>query len=146
MHTFGIYRKGLRHLARRLKDGKPSAIMRTAELMAKELPNGSVVVPMPSHLGRATVMLSVALRIAELRHDIRVIDALEVAQHQGMYVAKRSGNRLPHLTMRLICDLPSLPICVIDNVIDTGTTFSAAQAALGDAELYAVAHTTERSK
>ena len=140
MHTIGLYRRGLRHLAKRLKDGKPSAIIRTAEIFAKILPTDSVIIPMPSHNGRATVMLEVADAVSSIRRDCRTADILSADPHCGQYAAKKTGAATPHIVMHLDGEAPRNAV-IIDNVIDTGATYRAAQAVLPNAELYAIAHT-----
>lgn len=139
IEAFGHYGGSLRHLALRVKDGRESALRRAAELMAARLPAGAVVVPMPSHLGRAAAMLGVAERIGLARPDMAVCDALEAAPHASRYADKKAGRRPEGVRMRLLRPLPSGRVFIIDNCVDTGETFRAASAAIPGAFLLAIA-------
>lgn len=139
--AFGRYGGSLRHLALRVKDGKPSALRRTAELMSGQIPVGAAVVPMPSHLGRATAMLAVAELIGQTRPDVTICDALEAEPHAGSYAAKKAGRRPEAIRMRLRRPVPHGRVFIIDNCVDTGATFRAARAAIPDATLLVLATT-----
>ncbi len=143
IETFGHYGGSLRHLALRVKDGKESALRCVAELMATRLPAGAVVVPMPSHLGRATTMLGVAERIGLTRPDVAICDALGAVPHASRYADKKAGRRTEGVRMRLLRPLPSGKVFIIDNCVDTGETFRAASAAIPGALLLAIATTKD---
>ena len=141
IEAFGRYGGSLRHLALRMKDGNPSALRRAAELMASRIPAGAVVVPMPSHRGRATTMLAVAECIGRTRPDVSVCDALEAEPHASSYAAKKAGRRPEAIRMRLRQPVPHGRVFIIDNCVDTGATFRAACAAIPDATLLVLATT-----
>lgn len=127
----GRYGGELRRLAIRVKGGEASALRTAAALLAERLPCGAVVVPMPSHRGRAEAMLGVAERVGALRPDVAVCDALEAAPHGGRYAAKRDRRDAGRVRMRMRLTPPSArQIVVIDNCVDAGATFRAARAAL----------------
>ena len=127
----GRYNGELRRLAIRVKGGEASALRTAAALLAERLPCGAVVVPMPSHRGRAEAMLGVAERVGALRPDVAVCDALEAAPHGGRYAAKRDRRDAGRVRMRMRLTPPSArQIVVIDNCVDAGATFRAARAAL----------------
>lgn len=146
IEAIGRYGGSLRRLALRVKDGRRSALLRAAALMAGRVPTGAVVVPMPSHLGRAAATLAVAEGIWRIRPDVSVCDALEAAPHGGRYAAKKAGRTPEAVRMRLRQSVPhGRRVFVIDNCVDTGATFRAASAALPDASLLVLA-TTGNSK
>lgn len=142
--SVGKYRRGLRTLARLVKIGKRSAIERVAELMAARIPNGCSVVPMPSHSGRATVMLEVARLVCKRREDLQLCDVLTCEPHAGVFEAKRNGLDVPSVRMSAR-EMPQDAV-VIDNVIDTGTTWNAARRAIPSACLLTVARVSKRGE
>lgn len=149
MKAIGPYTGSLRHLALRVKDGKRSAIERAADLLAWNLPADAVIIPMPSHEGRATTMLEVA-RVMANRHYMVMLDALECVPHDGNYVAKKRGYGLPTISMSCrLCSYGDIVFLnqnlhrtyVIDNCVDTGATFAAARKAIPGVKLLALAST-----
>lgn len=148
--SLGPYTGSLRHLALRVKDGKRSAIERAADLLARNLPVGALVIPMPSHEGRATTMLEVARAIVRRHEDMIMLDALECVPHDGNYVTKKRGYGLPTISMSCrLCAYGDIVFLqqnihhayVIDNCVDTGATFTAASKAIPGLKLLALAST-----
>ncbi len=72
-----------------------------------------------------------------------VCDALEADPHGGRYAAKRGRRDAGRVRMRLRLTPPcARPVVVIDNCVDAGATFRAADAALPTgASLLAIAAT-----
>lgn len=150
IRAIGLYTGSLRHLALRVKDGKRSAIERAADILASNLPVGAMVIPMPSHEGRATTMLEVARAIVRRRGDMVVVDALECVPHGGNYNAKKRGHSLPTISMSCrLCSHGDIVLLrkslgkayIIDNCVDTGATFAAASRAIPGVRLLALAST-----
>ena len=122
MIWFGRYEGWLRLLAHGVKDGDAECIRKAAILFDLMLPNGCVVVPMPSHTGEARQMLAVANDMLGNRH---VVDMLSCDSHESCYSQKKDGFTPAPFEMR--CKPWMLPkrcseVYVIDNVICTGVT------------------------
>lgn len=118
-------------LARRVKGGDPSVIREAAGMMASTLalPPDGVLIPVPSHLGRATDMLLLSQAISELT-GLPVLDILCGPERTSVYHLKKAGMPLPDpsaLGLRLHGDLPcGVTPLLVDNVIGTGLTMKAA--------------------
>ena len=126
MIWFGRYEGWLRMLAHGVKDYDEECIRKAAKLFDLMLPEGCAIVPMPSHDGMSSQMLAVALRMPWRR---RVVDMLRCDQHESCYTQKKDGfTPAPFRMWCRPCMLPNecVEVYVIDNVICTGTTASAA--------------------
>lgn len=126
MIWFGRYEGWLRLLAHGVKDGDGECVRKAAKLFDLMLPDGCVVVPMPSHTGEARQMLAVANRMPGNRH---VVDMLRCEPHESCYTQKKDG--FTPAPFEMWCNPWMFPsgcgeVYVIDNVICTGTTASAA--------------------
>lgn len=126
MIWFGRYEGWLRMLANGVKDYDEECIKKAARLFDLMLPDGCVVVPMPSHEGVPMQMLAVAVRMPGNR---RVVDMLRCDLHESSYTQKKDG--FTPAPFGMWCKSRMLPegsadVYVIDNVICTGTTASAA--------------------
>lgn len=135
----------VRLTAHALRRGDKAAIERAAKEMAKGLPWGAVLVPMPDHTGRAdaTLRLAQAIAVEAKRRaaglgkkffDVRVVDMLRGKPRERQYLRKKAGE--PPLTgaalgLRMVGEMPKGQLYVVDNVIGTGATMRAAQEALG---------------
>lgn len=128
---FGRYEGWLRMLARGVKDYDGECIRKAAKLFDLMLPDGCVVVPMPSHTGEARQMLTVANMIPGER---LVLDVLRCSPHESSYAQKKDGFTPSDIEM-WCGSLPRLgrPVYIIDNVICTGVTASAALRAVKNA-------------
>ena len=132
---FGRYEGWLRLLARGVRDGDAQCIDKAVRLFDLMLPDKCVVVPMPSHMGQAKNMLHVAERLCG-RFGGRVLrNALRSDPHESSCAQKLDG-RMP-APFRAFCrpidaDDEHLRggVFVIDNVICTGVTASAALSAM----------------
>lgn len=123
---FGRYEGWLRMLAHGVKDYDEECIRKAAKLFDLMLPDGCVVVPMPSHTGEARQMLAVANAMPGRRY---VSNVLACDSHESCYTQKKDG--FTPAPFRMWCKPWMLPkgdgeVYVIDNVICTGTTAGAA--------------------
>ena len=127
------YQGDVREIARQLKKENPYALKLAAESMARAVPDGAVLVPVPSHDGRAKDTLALANEIAAITGS-PVVDALRGGMRPAVYEQKREGY-LPsasELGFRAFAPLPAgREVIFIDNVVGTGTTAVAAHEALG---------------
>ena len=143
MIWFGRYEGWLRYLAKGVRAGDKDCIVRAAKLFDLMLPDHCVVVPMPSHTGLATRMLDVANALPEGKRF--VMDSLESEPHESSCSQKEDGFTPAPFSMKF--DPTALEKCprddfiggiyVIDNVLCTGTTATAAIKAIEDKGLIA---------
>ena len=142
---FGRYEGYLRMIARGVRDNNPRCIECAAKLFDLMLPGNAVVAPMPSHLGCAVQMLSVANELYRRRPDIVVCDLLRCDPHEANYSQKKYTTPEPikmHLSTAINFD--GVGVFVLDNVICTGVTASAALEVLPDATVVALAMSSWR--
>ena len=142
---FGRYEGYLRTIARGVRDNNPRCIECAAKLFDLMLPEGAIVVPMPSHYGTAIQMLSVARQLKKRRKDVRVLDFLRCESHEANYSQKKYTTPKP-IKMRLstAINFDGVGVFVLDNVICTGVTASAALEVLPDATVVALAMSSWR--
>lgn len=122
----------VRRVAHALKTGDTAAIEEAALAMAERLPKGAVLVPMPNCMGEAGPTRKLADRIAEIA-QATVVDALSGQARDSNYARKKAGKeplRGAALLITQSAELTKGPVFVVDNVIGTGATMAAAQAAL----------------
>ena len=147
---FGRYEGYLRTLARGVRDNNPKCIECAAKLVDLMLPEGAIVVPMPSHYGSACQMLSVVRKLVERRNDITAYDILKCDPHEANYSQKKYTTPSPihmHISSKMVeCDGYDFGqgIFILDNVICTGVTASAALEVLPDATVVALAMSSWR--
>ena len=142
---FGRYEDYLRMIARGVRDNNPKCIECAAKMFDLMLPEGAIVVPMPSHYGTAIQMMSVARQLKKRRNDIRVWDCLECEPHEANYSQKKYTTPKPikmHLSTAINFD--GVEVFVLDNVICTGVTASAALEVLPAATVVALAMSSWR--
>ena len=126
-----------------VKSGYTPAIQTAARLLMHFVPEKSILVPIPGHGGNATYTLELAkhickyLTIAET--DAVVFDALKCTPHDSLCELKKSGLPIEdiELGIRLRNGINLLrfieagyAIVLIDNVVDTGKTATAAVEAI----------------
>ena len=142
---FGRYEGYLRTIARGVRDNNPRCIECAAKLCDLMLPEGVAVVPMPGHHGSACQMLSVVRKLVERRGDITAYDILKCEPHEANYSQKKYTTPKP-IKMRLstAINFDGVEVFVLDNVICTGVTASAALEALPDATVMALAMSSWR--
>jgi predicted amidophosphoribosyltransferase len=132
----GRYYDGINQwIAHSIKEGDTDAIEYAARKMATIVPADAVFVPIPGHHGVADQTLRLVQALSSYTpHPF--VDALRGREHKSQYEAKLRGHLLSGRDMGFyqIKELPSGRIpCLIDNVVDTGTTAKAAVEALGNA-------------
>ena len=142
---FGRYEGYLRTIARGVRDNNPKCIECAAKLFDLMLPNGARVIPMPGHHGSACQMLSVVRKLVERRGDITAYDILKCDPHEANYSQKEYTTPKP-IKMRLstAINFDGAGVFVLDNVICTGVTASAALEVLPDATVVALAMSSWR--
>lgn len=147
---FGRYEGYLRTIARGVRDNNSKCIECAAKLFDLMLPEGAIVVPMPGHLGAPVQMLSVAKRLKKRRKDICVLNFLRCDPHETNYSQKKYTTPAP---IKMFFDEEKLcgecvnygaDMFVIDNVICSGVTASAALEVLPDATVVALAMSSWR--
>lgn len=142
---FGRYEGYLRTIARGVRDNNPNCVECAAKLFDLMLPEGVTVIPMPGHHGSACQMLSVVRRLVERRGDITAYDILKCDPHEANYSQKKYTTPKP-IKMRLSTEInfDGVGVFVLDNVICTGVTASAALEVLPDATVVALAMSSWR--
>jgi len=134
MATGEYYDSPNRVAAHRIKNGVPEAIDEAARSMAVLVPQGSVLVPIPGHDGKADQTRRLAEMISRYA-AVPMADVLEGKKRETNYTAKLRGQPLTEdeMGMRQRFTLPqNITPIFIDNVIDTGTTGRAAYHACGN--------------
>ena len=116
-------------IARGVASGDAQCIDVAAKLFDLYLPDGAVVVPMPSHNGHAEQMLQVAERM----NSRRVWDVLIARPHESSRSQKADGLSPSPVEMWLDDGewwvSKGINICIIDNTVATGVTATAALSA-----------------
>ena len=142
---FGRYEGYLRTIARGVRDNNPKCIECAAKLFDLMLPEGARVIPMPGHHGRACQMLSVVRSLVERRSDIAAYDILKCDPHTANYIQKKYTTPEP-IKMRLSTEINfnGVGVFILDNVVCTGVTASAALKVLPDATVVALAMSSWR--
>lgn len=142
---FGRYEGYLRTIARGVRDNNPQCIECAAKLFDLMLPEGARVIPMPGHHGSACQMLSVVRRLVERRSDITAYDILKCDPHEANYIQKKYTTPEP-IKMRLSTEINfnGVGVFILDNVVCTGVTASAALKVLPDATVVALAMSSWR--
>lgn len=130
----------LNTLAKKIKDGDGIAIRRAAEKMSPLVKKDDILVPVPSHNGRAEYTLTLSRQIAALTGAV-VKDVLAGEKRESSYLLKKKGIMLQvgDLGFRLIGDKPEGHVLVVDNVIASGNTVKAAVDVISDATVLALA-------
>lgn len=139
------YRQGTNaKTAHAMKNGERWAIFKAATEIAKYIPTNAVLIPIPSHTGRATYTLELAQRIARTT-DAQVLDALKCEPREMLYKLKKQGKKPTPRQMGfyLVHSIPeNKRVIILDNVVATGTTAAAAVQAVGKGIVFAYAAAT----
>ena len=130
----------LNALAKKIKDGDEKAIRQAAEKMSLLVKNGDILVPVPSHNGRAGYTLDLSRQIAALSGAV-VMDVLAGEKRESCYLLKKKGIMLQagDLGFQLIGEKPEGNVRVVDNVIASGNTARAAVDVISGATVLALA-------
>ena len=144
--SLGQYAGLMRSVAHAIKDGDADACAFAAKYYAAALPENAVVVPMPSHLGRATTMLTVAEYIRNEREDVTVCDCLEADPHESSYWTKKEKRTPRPFRMTAMTTRPpeNRPVWVIDNCASSLVTAAMASVALPNAKVMVLAKSNWR--
>ena len=137
----GRHEGWLKLIAQGVAKCEPWAIDKAAIIFDMMLPDECVVIPMPSHDGRAKQMFNVVMKMCEKKKRRLFFNSLECKPHPSSHEQKRCGMMPSEIKMRLtISELPHLPVFVIDNVVATGTTAAAALKAVPDATVVSITY------
>ena len=133
------YTGDARELCHAAKDGDIEAIMRMAREMGRYVSPGDILVPVPSHTGRATMTLELAKQIA-WNSGARVEDVLIGSSRKSLYELKKDGVSIPDgfFGLRLVRPVEGRT-WLVDNVVATGSTAREALKLLPDAHVLAYA-------
>ena len=146
--SLGGYGGRLRVLAHGVKEGDEDAMNEAAGRMAALIPDNAVLIPIPSHTGKATTMLQLANAMQSLKPSATVLDALEADPHESNYVHKKRLHRPPDavsMRMKEGIELPQgRPVYFVDNVVASGVTYAAAQKAIPGADIATLTDTGRR--
>jgi predicted amidophosphoribosyltransferase len=133
----GNYAKRIRYLCHAIKNGDIAAIDEASLIMAKYVPAGSILIPIPSHNGRATYTLKLAQFIAK-RSKSKVMDILSSPSRESMYNLKQKNVNVKNVNLNFtgisdadgsIAKILSSAhnVILIDNVVSSGVTYEQAQ-------------------
>jgi hypothetical protein len=139
---FGRYEGWLRWLCRGIRDGDSNCIKKAAKLFDLMLPDECAVIPMPGHLGYATRMSDVCGELFKLNHNRQWGECLWCNSHEQNYLQKKNGVPAP-IEMGVTAFYDEIEgdkqKFIIDNVIASGVTASAALEAIPKAMVCAIA-------
>lgn len=136
-----------KRLAKGVKTRDAAIIREAAEKIAPLIPDNAVLVPTPSHTGRATDMLDLTNAIAEITGS-EVADILRSAPRESQYQAKKeTGTPMASQQLGIMMEgtVPAdKTAIVIDNVVDSGNTAEACIQALGKGVVVTLADSAEQ--
>lgn len=139
----GEYREPeLEKLARALKTGYSEIICQAASLMVNMVGPNAVLIPIPSHEGRASYTLHLARELSRLT-DATIADILMCKPHESSYELKHQGRVLKAEEMGFKLMEPLITdrhVILVDNVIASGNTAKAAINLLPGATMIALAN------
>lgn len=131
----------IKALAKDIKKGNKDTIRMAAEAMTPLVPKGAVLVPIPSHTGKAIETLSLAHEIATLTGG-QVYNCLAGCARESSYELKHHGVVLTSDKMgfELVKERPDgNNVFLVDNVIASGNTALAALNLIPGATVLALA-------
>lgn len=142
MIWFGRYEGWLRWLCKGVQAGDRECINKSAKLFDLMLPDECIVIPMPGHTGYATRMSDVCLELYKLNRHRTLCDCLHSNAHLPNYIQKKDGTPLP-ITMGVTAEYDDIEgdeqKFILDNVIASGSTASAALEAISEAMVCVIA-------
>lgn len=122
------YRDKYRNIAKGAKRREEAAINLIALELSRYVTANDVLIPAPNHGGRAEYTLNISKQIAKMT-GAKVADYLTVIPHKPLYEDKDQ-----EIYMSLLCQPQKRNgrLLFVDNVYDTGKTFSAAKRLIPD--------------
>lgn len=128
-----------REIAHAIKDGDPAAIRTAAKAMSQLLSKSEhrLLIPVPSHVGKATYTLRLAEAIAKAGCGY-VYNVLRCSEREMLYTRKQRGEHVTpdELGFYLQSPVPeNWEIVFIDNVSATGTTAAACRSLVPQSEM-----------
>lgn len=138
-HNPDLYPHSLRKLSKDVKKNDCTAIALAALLLSHIITPNAVIIPLPQSSGRAEYTLELAKTIRIIRQDCEVVDILSGTPRKKLYEIKKSRTSLKGVKTGMkvnentdcIDTLQNNPnIYFLDNVVNTGFTFSRARKAL----------------
>ena len=148
---------GIREDCHAIKDGEMTAMRRQAARLEAFVPNGTILIPVPGHRGRADTMRSFAKEIRrKCIQNGKVVftsDLLRAEPHESLCLLKKDGHHPQsgeiHIMWRwngaqkLIkaASDAGFKILLVDNVVDTGVTATACYQCTGAIPVLCVGHT-----
>lgn len=142
MIWFGRYEGWLRWLCKGIQAGDTECIKKSAKLFDLMLPNECVVIPMPGHAGFSLQIADVCHELRKLNRRRKLFDCLCCNPHIPSYVQKKNGIHDPIIMGVRACyeDIEGDGYkFILDNVIASGVTASAALEAIPEAMVCAIA-------
>ncbi len=134
-----VYAHSLRKLSKDVKKNDSTAIAIAALLLSQILSPNAVLIPVPQSCGKADYTLELANTIRIIRQDCEVIDILSGRTRKKLYDIKKTRTSLKGVKtgMKVKEDADCMEtlashsdIYLLDNVLNTGFTFSRARKAL----------------
>lgn len=138
-HNAEVYPHSLRKLSKDVKKSDTTAIAIAALLLSQILTPNAVLIPVPQSSGKADYTLELANTIRIIRQDCEVIDILSGTPRKKLYDIKKTKTSLKGvrtgLKVKESADCKETlrahsGIFLLDNVVNTGFTFSRARKAL----------------
>tara|TARA_B100002019_G_C21069667_1_gene498355 strand:- start:85 stop:579 length:495 start_codon:yes stop_codon:yes gene_type:complete len=129
---------GVREIAKGIKKKNNVAIILAAKEMAKNVPENSILIPIPNSCGYADYTLELAKRIAEFSGG-RVEDVIGCKKRESLYKLKIDGQKinpgdLGFFKKSCVSDLKNKKVFLVDNVIGTGMTMRCAKVIVPNGE------------
>lgn len=122
--------QNVRTLSRNMKNNI-EALQKVASMLQPFVTSKDILIPIPSHTGRATYMLDVA-DILRQKTGCKIMNILRCEPHESICEMKKKKDfSWPNIFSG--CNPKWIPdnAILLDNVLDTGSTYFAAQLALG---------------
>ena len=135
------YTPSLREMAKGIKAGDMTAIRMAAREMASLIPAGAVLVPIPSHTGKAVQTRALAEELAVLT-GTRVVDLLSGRPRQSSYELKYQGVVMQAADMGFRLNAApdaKASYFLVDNVVASGNTAKAGLDLIPRAKILALA-------
>lgn len=128
-----------REIAHAIKEDDPAAIKTAAKAMSQLLTKSEhrLLIPVPSHVGKATYTLRLAEALAKAGCGL-VYNVLKCPERETLYARKQRGAHTAPEQLGFYLQSPvpeGREIVFVDNVVATGTTAAACRALIGRGEM-----------